>query len=241
MTPGAMTSQAGSITQPITRCGWIESHWRSAKVHGLYSMTVEAAAGLVKVPPGNAVHGPQHGSGRPQQRREGRRTGIRLVGFQCANDVVLRTERTRVVAGRDRRDLFTALDQQLEPALANGAQMRAARDDAHLVARQCQFDRQIAADRTRSVDADLHAPEGRLIRERYPRGQCAAAPSLTPLEQLPAVGGFVIRACRRRNLRCSSCRCIREPPTGPPRGQTRASPDDVPPRARSRWSGSRSC
>src|SRR5208283_1050590 len=47
------------------------------------------------------------------------------------------------------------------------------------------------ADRSRSVDADLHAPGGGIMRGR--RGRCAAAPSLTPLEQLPAVAGFVVR------------------------------------------------
>ena len=54
------------------------------------------------------------------------------------------------------RDLFAALDHELETMFSDGIEVRAARDHAHLLAGQGQLDRQISAYRTGAINAELH-------------------------------------------------------------------------------------
>jgi len=48
----------------------------------------------------------------------------------------------------------------------NGLKMRTARDDANLVTRQCELNREIPADRSCAKDTKLHAPAALQLRHR---------------------------------------------------------------------------
>src|SRR5580704_4139227 len=119
-------------------------------------MTVEPAALLVEIPPGNAVHRGENGGVRTEQRRERARAGVGLLRLQRADNDVLRAEGRGVVAGRQICRARLSIHDQLEPVAPNGRQMRTAGNRTYVVARQGEFARHETADRSSTEYADLH-------------------------------------------------------------------------------------
>jgi hypothetical protein len=78
------------------------------------------------------------------------------MGFERAYHHILDSKIARIRTRGDLGDFLAVIDQEFDPVLLNGGKMRAARDGAHLMTGQCQFDRQVAADRTGAVDAKSH-------------------------------------------------------------------------------------
>ena len=111
-----------------------------AGVHRVKMMSLEPASRTVEIPPRDSVHrGQQRGCGA-QQRRECGRTVVGLMRLERANHHVLNPEYTRILGGGNPCHPFAAVAHELEPMFLNGREVRAARDDAYLLARQGQFD-----------------------------------------------------------------------------------------------------
>jgi hypothetical protein len=77
--------------------------------------------------------------------------------FQRTNHDVLKTKALWVLVRSDLRDFFASSDPQYQSALLNGLEMIAARDDAHVVTGSCQFNGEVAANRTSAIYAESHA------------------------------------------------------------------------------------
>jgi hypothetical protein len=77
--------------------------------------------------------------------------------FQGTNHGVLKAKASRILVRSDSREFFASSDSQYQPALLNGFEMIAARNNAHVVACSGEFNREIAANRTRAKYAEFHA------------------------------------------------------------------------------------
>src|ERR1022692_1066889 len=83
----------------------------TVEFHRPHAITLETPARLVKIPPGNSIHGRQHRGRRPQQRCEGPRALIGLVRLERTEYEVLWAERRGVIACADPRHFFAAVNQ----------------------------------------------------------------------------------------------------------------------------------
>jgi hypothetical protein len=153
------------------------------QIHGREAATLEAAAALVEVPPGDPVHRRDHGGRRTEERSEVRRSGIRLMRLERADHEILVSELARVLARRQARNFLGALGPELEAMLSDRAKVRAARDHANFVTGQRELDRDVPADRARTVDAKSHRLSSRQKSTRnavcrpFPRVPCRQAPT----------------------------------------------------------------
>ena len=78
--------------------------------------------------------------------------------FKGANHDILKTKPLWVLVRGDLRDFFASCDPQYQSALLNGLKMIAARDNANVVPGSCQFNGELAANRTSAINAEFHAP-----------------------------------------------------------------------------------
>src|SRR3984957_10977905 len=108
-TPGAITSEAGWITQP-TAC--------------------------VKIPPRNAIYCRDNRGIVPQQREKFRSARIGLMCLQRADHDVLRTKCSWVIARLNPGDLRVALGQQFQTVLLDRLKMCAAGNGTNVMSSQ---------------------------------------------------------------------------------------------------------
>src|SRR3984885_2387244 len=127
-----------------------------AGIHRLKMMPLEAAAGAMKVPPGNSVHRGEYRRSGTQQRRECGRAVIRLMRLERAYHDVLHPKSARVLGGGNPRHFLRTASHELEAVLLNGPQMCTAGDEAYVLTRRRQFYRHISAYRAGAIHAESH-------------------------------------------------------------------------------------
>ena len=128
----------------------------AAGIDALQRGTFARIAVLVEVPVGNAVHGSNNARLRPEQRLHRiDHTGDRMR-FQTDDDDILHAEIGGIIGTARICDPLFAIDQKFETVGFHRRQMRAARHQADVSASQRELHAEIAANRARTVDADLH-------------------------------------------------------------------------------------
>ena len=111
---------------------------------------------LEEIPPGNAVLRGQHERPRAQDRPDFGRDGGNLVRLHAQHDQIGLAEFGDAIARSYASDDVLSPPSKYQAVLANGLQLRAARDDADLFAGLGELGGQQAADGARADHAYLH-------------------------------------------------------------------------------------
>ena len=111
----------------------------------------------VEVPPRHAVLRWHHRRLGPQQWPHALDDASDLVRLQRQDHVVLHARLGRVFDAARACDAALAVDQQRHAVRLHRRQVRAARDQRHVLARERELRAEVAADRARSIDGDLQA------------------------------------------------------------------------------------
>jgi len=79
-----------------------------------------------------------------------------LMGLQRDDDVILMAELSGIVRGGHPGGLFFAADNELQSIGTYGCKMSTARNEGDVGARELHQHADVAADRSRSINANLH-------------------------------------------------------------------------------------
>ena len=125
-------------------------------VAGRQGRAGQCATPIVEKPPGQAVERGDHAGVRPQQRRDAGRCPRQAVALERDDHRVLRAKIGRIVAGGEFEDMAGVAAAQCQAVGANRRQVRAARDQADLMAGLGQARTDGAADGAGAENANAH-------------------------------------------------------------------------------------
>ena len=119
---------------------------------------------LVKIPPGDAVGGRDHGRLRPEQRLQALADPRHGMGLEGDDDGVLRAEFRRIVGRPDLRPALLPAGAHAHAVGLHRREMGPARDQRHFRAAKRKLEAEIGADRAGADDADLHVTPSERLR-----------------------------------------------------------------------------